>query len=98
MHKGPPLHDPLAVAAILAPDMFNDQDGERFHVSVVRTGEEEVVGQMRRQGGEVGQCGRTIVKLLKKGEQGVRIPRGLEVDVFWNLLNMALHCVDEEAR
>lgn len=94
MHAGPPLHDPLAVAAILCPSLFDDHGGERFEVTVVRAGEDEVAGEMRRKGGDVGQCGRTIVKLLKNGQAGVRIPRGLGVHVFWHVLNAALGSVD----
>lgn len=94
MHEGPPLHDPLAVAAIMAPRLFNDCQGERFEVAVITTGEERITGNLRRKGGDVGQCGRIVAELLKKGKSGIRIPRALEVDVFWHILNKALETVD----
>ncbi|KAF2834736.1 uridine nucleosidase Urh1 [Patellaria atrata CBS 101060] len=77
---GPPLHDPLAVAAILTPDShpaltWDDRGGERFKVEVVTEGE---------------QVGRTIPTLLPSGEEGVRIPRGLNTKAFWDLLDASL--------
>jgi uridine nucleosidase len=83
MSPGPPLHDPLAVFAVLAPQLFEDLQGERFAVHVVCAGDD--CGEPRP-----GQCGRTVVRRLAKGEAGVRIPREVDVATFWECLNRAL--------
>ena len=89
----PPLHDPVAVAAVLAPDMFDDGDGERFSVYVVREGD-DTFADHRRHGENIRQCGRTIVKMLDKGKAGVRIPRSLDVAKFWHLIDIALSAAE----
>lgn len=89
MTDGPPLHDPLAVAAALCPALFDDNGGERYDVYVVREGDESLV-ERRRSVGNVGQCGRTIARMLEKGREGVRIPRTLSIDEFWFLIDFAL--------
>ncbi|KAH0541358.1 hypothetical protein FGG08_004196 [Glutinoglossum americanum] len=70
---GPPLHDPIAVIAIIPAviDDFrlDDRGGERFEVEVV-TGKGELAG-------------RIIVKDVGPGLNGVRIPRGVDVERFW---------------
>jgi len=89
----PPLHDPLAVAAALYPALFDDNDGERYAVHVVRDGDDTVVPRSRRSAESVGQCGRTLVRMMGKvrdGVEGVRIPRTLRVEVFWWLVEFAL--------
>jgi len=76
---GPPLHDPVAVAAVLQSSgglEFDDSDGERFSVDVV-TGNCERVGMVS-------------VKSVGKGE-GVRIPKGLNVARFWRIID---ECVE----
>jgi uridine nucleosidase len=98
---GPPLHDPLAVAAVLDGVVgvqipFYDSlsaDGkkgevERFSVKVVTEGthEEAMNG--------ITQTGRTIVKLLDAGKEGIRIPRNLNVSRFWTLLEESMHLAD----
>lgn len=35
---------------------------------------------------ESGEVGRTVVRKLAPGEMGVRIPRGVDVEAFWGLL------------
>ncbi|KAH7419758.1 Inosine/uridine-preferring nucleoside hydrolase domain-containing protein [Cadophora sp. MPI-SDFR-AT-0126] len=101
---GPPLHDPLAVAAILdgitdveipfydyIPNPSNPEEKgkrERYAVQVVTEGthEDALAGA---------QTGRTVVKLLGKGEEGVKIPRGLNVKRFWDVLEDCLVAADE---
>lgn len=85
--EGPPLHDPLAVAACFAPDLFNDDGGERFSVSVVTDGDHGN-GELARTSS---QCGRTLVTQLPLGEAGVRIPRSLESLTIWRMIEIALH-------
>lgn len=111
---GPPLHDPLAVAAIfddgtLGHELpFCDFDKnnallalqhgqvsratdirrERFEVWVVADGthEEALAG--------TAETGRTLVHLLEKGEAGVRIPRMVNVEKFWNVLEECIERAD----
>jgi uridine nucleosidase len=97
---GPPLHDPLAVAVILdglkdieVPfyDHKTGEEGrrERYHVEVLTEGShEDALGGLT-------QTGRTIAKLLDEGEQGVKIPRSLDVQRFWQLLEECLSRADE---
>ncbi|KAJ4296027.1 hypothetical protein N0V88_004729 [Collariella sp. IMI 366227] len=98
--EGPPLHDPLAVAAILAgiggehEIPFYDYDPtaeqgtaqrERFEVTVVTEGTYEDA----RAGARTGQI---TAKLLPPGVEGVRIPRGLNIPLFWKVLE---ECVSQ---
>ncbi|EXF84224.1 inosine-uridine preferring nucleoside hydrolase [Colletotrichum fioriniae PJ7] len=90
---GPPLHDPLAVAAVLTGTRheipFYDYDAkkgncvkyhERFELTVVTEGdlEEAKAGKS--------QLGRTVAKALPPGSEGVRIPRGLDISMFWRVI------------
>jgi uridine nucleosidase len=86
---GPPLHDPLAVTVLFGfatsqvtgthPAIFED-DGERYTVSVVTAGEHSSSDAVR------GQVGRTVAKASDVVGQGMRIPRKLNVDAFWHVL------------
>lgn len=85
--EGPPLHDPLAVAAVLTGTPWEiefydyDHDAssnpaapavnkrERFDVKVITEGTHE---------------GQTKCTLLPPGEEGVRIPKGLDIPKFWS--------------
>ncbi|EKG17314.1 hypothetical protein MPH_05380 [Macrophomina phaseolina MS6] len=85
---GPPLHDPLAVAATFAPDIFDDR-GERFSVRVVTEGEHRADPALNLADAQaVGQLGRTLVEKVEG--DGVRIPRTLDVERFWGLIDAAL--------
>nr|POE88241.1 uridine nucleosidase [Quercus suber] len=93
--QGPPMHDPLAVAVIFAPELFicnvtaseDEGQGERFKVQVVTEGEHSGSGEPLNG---ASQCGRTIATLLPLGQVGVRIPRGLEAKEIWGLLEGCL--------
>ncbi|KAI1767564.1 Inosine/uridine-preferring nucleoside hydrolase domain-containing protein [Hypoxylon sp. FL1150] len=100
--EGPPLHDPLAVAAILEGTEheipFYDYDAkkpegadrrERFAVEVVTDGTLE---DARHRGA---QTGRTLVKLLPPGSEGVRIPRGLDIPHFWKVMEECCERADK---
>lgn len=89
LNEGPPLHDPLAVAVLLAdhPESntmirFDDNGGERWNVDVVLEGE---------------QIGRTVIVQAKDGD-GVRIPRSLDLDRFWEVLESCMAKADEVTR
>jgi uridine nucleosidase len=86
--EGPPLHDPLAVAAAIDPDIFDDKGGERFQVDIVTEG----VHSLDQT--EVGQLGRTKVTKLQAGEGGCRIPRGVNLTKFWESTETALQLAD----
>ncbi|CZR50219.1 related to uridine ribohydrolase [Phialocephala subalpina] len=98
IEEGPPLHDPLAVAVVLDGiseaeipfyDFEEGKEGarERYDVHVVTEGSHDEA----LNGAETG---RTVVKLLPKGEDGVKIPRGLDVKRFWGILEECLQRAD----
>jgi uridine nucleosidase len=125
----PPLHDPLAVAAVLMGTPheipFYDWDSrpaktahsllssppsssssssppppppsdqrERFSVRVVCEGTHEEAARTQAAGGP--QTGRTIAEKVAPGQPGVRIPRGLDVRRFWDVLEECMVRADEE--
>jgi uridine nucleosidase len=92
----------LAVAAALAGTAYEipfydfDPKGpegprrpERFDVKVVTEGTLE---EALNQGA---QTGRTIVTLLEPGKPGVRIPRGLDIELFWKVIEECCQRADE---
>lgn len=97
--EGPPLHDPLAVAAVLTgagkdeipfydfdPKLEpNARQRERYEVTVITEGSYQ-------DAQEGAQTGRTLVRLLEPGEEGVRIPRGLDIPAFWEVIE---DCVEK---
>jgi uridine nucleosidase len=83
--NGPPLHDPLAVAVLLAgfDDEatridFDDREGRRFRIEVELTGRE---------------LGRTKANTAA---EGVQIPRKLDTQKFWHVLNDCLERAEEQ--
>lgn len=99
--EGPPLHDPLAVAAVLDGIVefeipFFDYQVEKGEKEVERYRVEVVVDGTHANSvaGET-EMGRTIATLLPKGEEGVKIPRGLDVERFWAVLEECLEAADE---
>lgn len=85
--RGPPLHDPIAVAVLLDGSsevgLFDDRGGERWRVKVVTDGLHSDLPD------EHGQVGMTAIERSEEGT-GVSIPRGLDVDRFWGILE---HCM-----
>ena len=81
--KGPPLHDPLAVAVLLNPSfgIFGDQE-ERWHVDVVTDGLHSDSPE------EQGQVGRTVILEVEEG--GVHIPRNVNVHRFWAIVEQCM--------
>ncbi|KAL8948771.1 MAG: hypothetical protein Q9222_005068 [Ikaeria aurantiellina] len=91
LFEGPPLHDPLAVAVLLADTGLNQigfdvQDGERFIVRVVTDGSHT---DLDSKGNQVG---RTMVS--PANDEGIRIPRGIDVARFWDMLEECLQNAD----
>ncbi|TVY87493.1 Uridine nucleosidase [Lachnellula willkommii] len=107
---GPPLHDPLAVAAVfdgiagleipfydfkpkgMGVDGLDSGVGEerreRYEVEIVTEGSHDDASQGA-------QTGRSIARLLPEGEEGVKIPRGLDVGRFWQVLEECMERADE---
>ncbi|KOS16623.1 Uridine nucleosidase [Escovopsis weberi] len=100
--EGPPLHDPLAVAAVLTGtvdeipfyDWHQDRSAhpkhdERFDVTVITDGtfDEAKLGEK--------QTGRTIAEVVSIGGEGVRIPRGVDVHKFWHVIEECIQRADE---
>lgn len=86
---GPPLHDPVAVAVILFDQAnedlrFDDRGGERWQVEVICEGFHSDLEE------EHEQLGRTVVKKLTGSRGGVRIPRTLDVQRFWTVIEQCV--------
>ncbi|KAL4793585.1 Inosine/uridine-preferring nucleoside hydrolase domain-containing protein [Aspergillus venezuelensis] len=94
MTAGPPLHDPLAVAAAISslnpefarkhPEQavnFDDRNGERFAVTVVTDGLHGTDVAL------VGSLGRSVVT---SNPTGICIPRAVDLDGFWGTI---LDCI-----
>lgn len=93
MSDGPPLHDPLAVAALLPNAGIFKDDGDRYVVTMVTAGEH--VAEINEDLDIArGQIGRTVVT-HSKTEQGVRIPRELNANVFWQTLSNCCTLAEE---
>ena len=87
LKEGPPLHDPLAVAVVLfdilaEPLAFDDRLGERWNVKVVTDG---LHSDNEDERGRVGQT-----RISRAAGDGVRIPRGLDVARFWEVVEQCL--------
>lgn len=93
MKDGPPLHDPLAVAAALSPSLFDDNGGERYDVYVITDGDDSLAEHTRNLH-NVGQCGRTVLTPVEAGKGGVRVPRTLHIDAFWEMVNLSLDAAE----
>ncbi|GAB7357991.1 hypothetical protein MBLNU230_g0158t1 [Neophaeotheca triangularis] len=92
---GPPLHDPLAVFAAIAPGLLDDSGGERYNVDVVLEGEHGSSAHVRSG---VSQCGRTIATRLSHGLPGVRIPRALQTEELWAIIEKCLASAEDAGK
>jgi len=90
---GPPLHDPIAVAALLSEhpthkiDFFEgvNNDGKRWAVEVDLNGTHSADRAVERE------FGRTRIGVpVLSDEGGVRIPRAINLEAFWQSLNDCL--------
>jgi len=83
--EGPPLHDPLAVAVVLHNHKIGKALIEFYDNGCERWDVEvELAGE---------QMGRTKVTAA---EQGIMIPRSLDLGKFWKVLNECLDRLDEK--
>lgn len=96
MEEGPPLHDPVALFAALAPALFDDQDGERYDMYIECEGDKNSFHR-KRQLKDSGELGRTVIRMTPVEGSGVRVPRTLDIDVFWMLLDLALSAADKDS-
>ncbi|MCJ1236067.1 Uridine nucleosidase 1 [Varicellaria rhodocarpa] len=99
---GPPLHDPIAVAVVLFEHGIEELkfeygkggEEESWEVSVVTEGVHGGDDEIRRA-----EVGRTVLKKVKEGAGGgVRIPRGLEVERFWTVLEDCVERAEMKAK
>ena len=91
LDQGSPVHDPVSVAIVLFDEgmhdlAFDDHDGERWDIDVTTVGAHEPIDYRKFRDANRAQLGRTVAALLENGEKGVRIPRGLNVDRFWDVV------------
>lgn len=92
---GPPLHDPIAIAVLLDQlggyQLFDDTKKERWHVTVVTVGSHSPVEE------EQGKVGMTMVIPAEADldDGGVRIPRKIEVDRFWEIVELCMQRAEE---
>ncbi|KAG9241019.1 Inosine/uridine-preferring nucleoside hydrolase domain-containing protein [Calycina marina] len=95
--EGPPLHDPLAVAVCLDGivgaeipffDFVEGGKRERYKVQIITEGSHDEA----HAGAETG---RTVATLLPDGQEGVKIPRGLDVARFWSVVEDCMERADK---
>ena len=101
LKAGPPVHDPLAIAATFRPDLFfsalhphiHGDQRQRFKVTVVTDGEHGSSTQIRNG---PSQCGRTVIEPVPRGQSGVLIPRALDAPSIWAMIEACLSHVDRD--
>lgn len=94
VYEGPPLHDPLAVAALFGYDSgIYEEDGDRYSIAVVTDGAHSALDSVR------GQVGRTVLTKMEalsdRTAAGVRVPRKLHTHSFWDVLEQCAVIADK---
>jgi uridine nucleosidase len=79
MADGPPLHNPLAVAALLPNSKIFQDGGDKYIVTMATAGE-QIVAEGGNLDGTRGQLGRTVVVPSKDG-----------IGVRWMSMNFGRH-------
>lgn len=100
LDTGSPVHDPVSVAVVLFDEgmeelEFDDRRGERWDISIVTEGAHEPIDYRQVRDPNKGELGRTIAKKAAAGEKGVRIPRGLNVERFWDVIEDCVQRAEE---
>jgi uridine nucleosidase len=85
---GAPTHDVLAVAAAFAPALFGDGNRERFEVDIITDG--AYIAHSGMMTVIESECGRTVAKSLSSGEIGVRVPRKVDANAVWSMIDECL--------
>jgi uridine nucleosidase len=92
----PPMHDPISVFLVLAAVLDHSlapqvADGtHQFGVFVVTDGDRHI-DSVERKGPRTGNCGRTV---LTRDGRGVVVPRRIDVDAFWAMIDLALEAAE----
>ncbi|KAF3937081.1 hypothetical protein ABW19_dt0206868 [Dactylella cylindrospora] len=100
MTTGPPLHDPLAMAALMVPDRLGFEWEEGF-VEVVLQGEELGRTVFKRLDESVNMNSHSGAKMLEHSsdtaEAGVvvKVGRKVDADAFWNVIMAVVDRADE---
>ena len=89
---GPPVHDVLAVAAAFAPELLNHNHDERFELGVITEGAHGASSAILTG---PSQCGRTIAKVVPSGSGGVWIPRSVDDEKVWHLVEICLAIAED---
>ena len=84
LNEGPPLHDPLAVAVLL-----NDHPREQTRIKFDDGDGERWDVDVQLAGDEIGRT------KLRSVTEGILIPRSLDLERFWAVLNQCLERADD---
>jgi uridine nucleosidase len=85
LNEGPPLHDPIAVAVLV-----HDCPDATSRIKFNDNGGERWHVQVELAGEEVGRT------RISAAEEGIMIPRKLDLKHFWRVLNECLDEIDEK--
>lgn len=100
LNQGSPVHDPVSVAVVLFDEglkdlAFYDRGRERWDINVVTDGVHEPIDYRKIRDADRARLGRTIAKEVPRGGKGVRIPRGLNVGRFWNVVEECIQRAED---
>jgi len=100
LDQGCPVHDPVSVAVVLFAEgmkdlAFYDRGRERWDINVITDGAHEPIDYRKVRNVVHAQLGRTVAKEVAKGGRGIRIPRGLNVGRFWDVVDECMQRAEE---